>query len=485
MLEPMSICLIPHSALVFLVLLFGLLAVGQTIIFGFRLLQRNRGTQRIALVAEINLLLFFLMNFALCWALAKGFSAPYIGGGLDWINIAPSFWLCLFFFVVSIAAGFADKLPHLVVDGACTLIVAPCFLDVQSPLWCGAYVLCTLYFVGRTTFVMTQAWLNRHKHLSYFASIEALNNLPEGILVYDEKGAIELLNEAMRTCLSALSFSTDLSDAHVLADTLQSYGDRIPLNGTPHSRCVRVDMPDGTVRLFVFAKIEVKQQPHDLIIALDVTEEEHLRRDTEKTNRELGNTRNDLLQSLENVQAVAENDALLFLQSRVHDIIGQRLSILHRYLEDGAQSEESFAQIQPLLNSILDDLEPGETSDSKTELYAIVYAFSLIAVAVEIQGELPEDSAISLAFVQVVREACTNAVKHGQASHVWIVLDETPEEYMLFISNDGEEFTGDLHQGKGLPGMARAIVSVGGQLTLQPEKNFALRASVPRTSTSL
>lgn len=483
MIESMGICLIPHGGLLFLMLLAGLLSVGQTLVLGFKLTLRDRATERFASGLEAALLIFFLLCFCLGWALSKNYTAPYAGIGFAWVNVSALFWLTPAALLTGIGAAYNEKMPRYIIDGALPLVLLPCFFNPESALWCAAYVACMLYYTGRTAFSLLKAWSDRADHLSYFAAVEAMNNLPEGILCYNKEGTIEILNDAMRQVLSSLGLSTDLADARTLADDLHKRGEHLKINDPRYRQSLRVDLPNDSARLFVFETIEVKGKPHLLIIAYDITEEEHLNRQLRDTNRKLQIAQDELRESLEDVQSVAENDALLYLHSRVHDIIGQRLSILHRYLEDGAQSEESFAQIRPLLNSILDDLENDEASDSKAELYAISYAFSLISVKVEVEGELPDDPAISAAFVQVIREASTNAVKHAQASRIQVVLAENPQEYTLTISNNGEPFTGELHQGKGLPGMARAIVSVGGQLTLQTQGIFTLQATVPRCDT--
>lgn len=54
------------------------------------------------------------------------------------------------------------------------------------------------------------------------------------------------------------------------------------------------------------------------------------------------------------------------MRARVHDVIGQRLSILHRYLEEGRLDDESLEQIDPLLRSIAADLRSGATPNRQS-----------------------------------------------------------------------------------------------------------------------
>ena len=64
------------------------------------------------------------------------------------------------------------------------------------------------------------------------------------------------------------------------------------------------------------------------------------------------------------------------MRTRVHDVIGQRLSILHRYLEEGRLDDESLEQIDPLLRSIAADLRSGGDTEPAEQLGDIVHALA-------------------------------------------------------------------------------------------------------------
>lgn len=108
------------------------------------------------------------------------------------------------------------------------------------------------------------------------------------------------------------------------------------------------------------------------------------------------------------------------MKARVHDTIGQRLSILHRYLEDGNSNPKALDQVTDLVRSMMEDLARTDDEQSPTELASIVHAFELVGVRIEQIGRLPEAPAVAEAFVTICREAATNAVKHGQAHNVRI-----------------------------------------------------------------
>lgn len=89
------------------------------------------------------------------------------------------------------------------------------------------------------------------------------------------------------------------------------------------------------------------------------------------------------------------------MRARVHDVIGQRLSILHRYLEEGRLDDESLEQIDPLLRSIAADLRSGGASEPAEQLGDIAHAFGLVSVQIDVEGALPEDARVAAAFCRL------------------------------------------------------------------------------------
>ena len=97
-------------------------------------------------------------------------------------------------------------------------------------------------------------------------------------------------------------------------------------------------------------------RPLRRIVCLDVTEAARANAALAKTNRELEEAATELRMRLADIERVAQASAYLSMRSRVHDVIGQRLSILHRYLEMGMTDPASVAELEQLLSSVMVDL---------------------------------------------------------------------------------------------------------------------------------
>ena len=171
------------------------------------------------------------------------------------------------------------------------------------------------------------------------------------------------------------------------------------------------------------------------------------------------------------------------MHARVHDVIGQRLSILHRYVEDGAPAS-SFGQVAALVEGMSAELRAGVDPDAATELAAVADAFGLVGVKVRLEGALPADREVALLFVRVVRECATNAVRHGRARAIDVCMGEGVAEggvrcATLLVTNDGATCAGVLRPGGGLTGMRAAAEAVGASFDACAGPPFAVRVCAP------
>ena len=97
-----------------------------------------------------------------------------------------------------------------------------------------------------------------------------------------------------------------------------------------------VKMPDGRTLMFTRQMRCCGKRKTEQILAVDVTEIEKLNKDIEVTNEKLAEINKQLAVELETLDEACEREAAAQMHKRVHDEIGQRLSILHNWLEGPA-----------------------------------------------------------------------------------------------------------------------------------------------------
>ena len=263
--------------------------------------------------------------------------------------------------------------------------------------------------------------------ITRLSAIEAVDRLPEGLAMADEERA-RAVHERRHAVVphGARLRHRPVRRQHAVGEPVRDRGTR---RGAHKRRAARgrAHPGRGGQRAAVQARHR-RGQRQDATVALtaiDVTEEERLNNTIARTNGLLEQANRELEESLAGVREVARNEAMLHMKARVHDTIGQRLSILHRYLEDGSSNPEALDQVTDLVRSMMEDLARADDEQSPTELASIVHAFELVGVRIEQIGSLPKAPTVAEAFVTICREAATNAVKHGQAHNVRIAFEES------------------------------------------------------------
>ena len=107
---------------------------------------------------------------------------------------------------------------------------------------------------------------------------------------------------------------------------------------------------------------------------------------------------------------------------RVHDLLGQRISLLLRALRDGQQPDEAL--LMDFARSLPTALREDSTPTPARRLALLRETFQGMDVSVEVRGALPEDQAVADAFAEIAVECVTNAVRHGYATRIQFHLLE-------------------------------------------------------------
>ena len=328
------------------------------------------------------------------------------------------------------------------------------------------------YFAARSAALLALDWRSSKASVSRLSIVDALDALPEGVMWMNGACEVLFMNDAMREVLTALGLMTDLADAHGLWEQLCAFAQE-----EEDGRLI-VATGEGTARLFVRDEVVLRHRLCQRIMAIDVSEEAALNVRLERVNRLLEAANEELRASMAEVRRVAEEEASMRMRARVHDTVGSRLSILHRYLEDGNDDPETLEKICGLLSRIMDDL--AEPERHAAGLSPICGAFALIGVEVQVAGELPQDEEVASAFAEIVLEAVTNAAKHAQARHVDVKLqgDGGAEGAYLSVRNDGAS-PAEVVEGTGIPAMRRTAQGIGATFAIRSTQPFTIEVVLP------
>ena len=466
---------------------FALAACLQTIHVPLIASRRSSYNRKVICAYEASLVLHLMISALILFAS----SGSYLVAPLDVCARAMSgaLWLNAAIFAYGVVLMVHYRRLVMLVELLLVVAVTPPVVFAMGSAWTVVLIAEGAFFLFRSIAALLMDVRNRQEDITMFSTIETINVIPVGILYLDSRGRPLLMNRCMRKNLVELHMPTDLGDMSSTWNDLRKLSMQMPessrnrvrinLDRFGEARAV-VEVSPAEIRLFVRDRVMVSGRSFERIIGLDVTEYAHAHDRLAQANHLLELAGQELQAQIEEVKKVADNAAYLRMRARVHDVIGQRLSILHRYLEEGRLDDESIEQIDPLLRSIAADLrEPAE------QLGDIVHAFGLVSVQIDVEGALPEDARVATAFLQIIREASTNATKHAQAHRVHVRLWQEGADAgavaRMTISNDGSPAPVSYREGTGIPGMRHVAQDLGGSLEVHAAPPFTLTVTIPLT----
>ena len=129
--------------------------------------------------------------------------------------------------------------------------------------------------------------------------------------------------------------------------------------------------------------------------------------------------------------------------------------------------------------------EEGEELATSLNLLGSRCGIAKVEVDCSTQTEPPP--AVARCVVAVVREALTNAARHGRAASARVAVTDYPAFWQVTVDNDGvvppeDEplLDGDKNAGLGLRSMTERVEALGGRVRITPRPRFTVFATIPR-----
>ena len=461
-----------------LLVAYCLVSAGQALYLAYLVYRRDFKVLRVGFFWELSLELVCMAGAAVCVVGAYGYPpAPY--------ELAPAganitLWGLLVVGLVAAVLGLVEIFLHhdwvRFADVAAALIISLLGPRLHA-LWPDALIVAAALLAFGITVRLLHVRESLDHVITKHAPAQAIESLPEGVMCVAEDGRVLFMNDSMRAYLAKMGLPGDIADMKDAWERLQDLAGQSTGSAASESG-IRLLLSEDLTLYLSHRTMRIGHGRCTCILALDVTEQDHLRRATELVNKELEEAERELRVSLANVHEVADAKARLSMRSRLHDVIGQRLSILQRHLESDDISAESAAQLEPLLSGILEDLRKDDVTNPESALSATLAAFHTAGLTYHVSGSLPSDKNAAGLFAHIVREASTNAIRHGQAKEAWIDMDTTPTSARLRFSDDGQ-VPDTFEEHGGISGMRHAAEELGASLEISPKPRFTIVVEVP------
>lgn len=358
-----------------------------------------------------------------------------------------------------------------------TLISLPIMETLLGAIYPWFFVGALVFFLLRSIKISISSIKGIQTNTSIFSVMHAVDTLHTGVLISEEDGFPLLSNHQMYNLMLAFTgkiFRNSIEFYDVLhSDKYKSRFKKADLEG----QRVYI-LNDGTAWIFTKTDISFMMKKYIHISAADVTELWTLTAKLQEQEEELKHKSNKLKETIANLHILSKKREIDNAKMRAHDILGQRITVMLRIIQN--EKNLDYDLLKSLSKGLLAELKVENTEIKPyEELKRIQKVFNDIGINIEFQGLLPDNNQQACLFVDIIRESCTNAVRHALATEINIKSEAIDRKNKLTINNNGRTPMEPITPGNGIKVMKKKVSAQGGNLDIIHRPIFTLSVVLP------
>ncbi len=355
------------------------------------------------------------------------------------------------------------------------LIFVP-FIALSSPLVEAAYAgHFAIFYMTSLTFLILQSFYNyryysrRLKILPSRLTIKsAIDSLNSGVLFAKQNGEIILINQTMQAIMAKL-----LGKAYWPAEVINTRAIPFDENGTYHH------VESNRTTTFKLTNLALNNTHYQQITSTDISEQWRMTETLNAKKAELESAIAALTDSIDNIMTICQKSEYRQLEIAVHNKMSRSISLLLGALRQNTIIDK--AQLLSFVGELIDSFTSASQPNlANISLNDVIENFKLLGVTINYNNLPTESSVLHAIYGEIIREATSNAVRHGFASIITINYQRNRQMERMIISNNGELPSTPMHWGIGLKGMAEKLAAVGAKMTLQCDEKFSIIIEVDR-----
>lgn len=354
------------------------------------------------------------------------------------------------------------------------------------PQVCGKYgalyadmLVSVLMISGSSAFIMLRDEIAYRKGTITRLSIrEAADKLTTGIMFAETSGRIILMNKTM-SGISGIICGHEIRHANDFWKTVCSGNvpDMKEREDTASGILLRFN--DGTVWELARTTINIRRHAYYQIVADDRTVADRVMKKMSETNEKLKEQADSVKGVIDNIETIKREKEIHDIKSRVHDVMGERISILQKFIDNGLDEKNNCREILPMFTELMTSIRADVTTPPEILMRNLKDSFRYIGMELSVNGEMPQNEKKAGLFIQIIREAATNAVRHAQAGKVTADIFRKDGMIGMQIRNDGKKPVSDITEGGGLGGMKQKVAEAGGSFSVTAMPEFIINVSLP------
>lgn len=292
--------------------------------------------------------------------------------------------------------------------------------------------------------------LFKQEYMNTLSVKNGIDMADSGILFLDDKNDIVLMNNIMSGILKEFNIKQDYIN-NLIKKSIEKTDDDYLLKF--HNKIYQLRI------------INSKE-----IILNDISELYKLYEQEKLQNKEIKENNEKLLETIKNLETIEKSKNLLKIKNEYHDIIGHRLALFTKFLE---QNSKDVKTVLFLLDSIYQDFDSQLTINEK--LSNLMKMYKVIGININLNGKLPEDEKVANIFFEIIRESITNAIIHADSKNIKVRITKYFDRIEMIITNDGKKPNLVIYENEGIKGMRRKLATMNGSLNILTDKGFVLK----------
>lgn len=350
----------------------------------------------------------------------------------------------------------AKKDFKLAMDFSFLIMLLPFWKYANEKLSVVFIVIGVVYLFAKSLTVLLNSLTKLKNNINYYSLKEALDGLKTAVM-FESKFNVVYENLTMKNLLEKLKIKQNQSSLEIWQNIKSRENSKI--------------VDEQNILVFLDKKVysfSIIKQSKTQIYAFDITKEYSTTTEIENKQNELMAKQTEILQIIENLDEIEKQKEVLTLKSKLHDIIGQRLFILHHILDTIDEKDFDLNRVKKMLATMLNEIDSDEISEAEAMQNSIITAFEMIGFHIEILGEMPKEAQKAKALVKIIRECATNAIRHANATKLFVGISDDK----IKIYDNGKFTSKTFVEGTGIKGMRLNSTELGGELFVSTQNGF-------------
>ena len=331
------------------------------------------------------------------------------------------------------------------------------------------YILILLIILTVSVILLYKENLYEQNAITRTSIKESIDNLPMGLSFSTKSGMVFLSNRFMNNLCHKIT-GRELQDAEYFWEEIKRKGQKASI----------IKINDEETWSFTRHSIKINRTDGVQITAVNITQLDELRSQLKNKNIDFVKMNTRLREYSENLAVIKSKEERLATKAQLHNELGYILLATRKAMANKEMSKEEGQSVLSLWKQNINVLLSGKGIKEKNAFEELMQSAYDIGIKLHLHGDLPQENIIKNLILTATIEALNNAVRHGEATELNLIIKEKESDYIIELTNDGIMPEGEIVEGGGLSALRKKIEEQGGTMEIDIEPIFKLRICISK-----